>query len=138
MNRNLNSVAAVPSSARVPRVSASPDRTLGVSPRRTFIVFTLLVSSVYADHALAQKISLVGGTVINPADGKQIENAVVVINGGRIESVSSRKESGVPVGSKWVECDNKFFLRGYIDMHVHFFQSCDLFSRPDGEDYYCV
>src|SRR4030095_8551470 len=81
------------------------------------------------------KISLVGGTVINPADGKRIENAVVVINGNKIESVDSRKESGVPVGSKWVECDKKFILPGYIDTHVHFFQSGDLFTRPDGADF---
>src|SRR4030095_11806830 len=81
------------------------------------------------------KTSLVGGTVINPADGETIENAVVVVNGDKIESVASRKESGVPVGSKWVECDKKFILPGYIDTHVHFFQSGDLFTRPDGADF---
>ena len=57
----------------------------------------LLVGSALASSAFAQKISLVGGTVINPADGTTIANAVVVINGDKIESVASRKESGVPV-----------------------------------------
>src|SRR6059058_1582031 len=95
----------------------------------------LLIGSALASSAFAQKASLVGGTVINPADGKTIENAVVVINGDKIESVASRKESGVPVGSKWVECDKKFILPGYIDTHVHFFQSGDLFTRPDGADF---
>src|SRR5947208_3045515 len=95
----------------------------------------LLIGSALASSAFAQKISLAGGTVINPADGKTIENAVVVINGDKIESVASRKESGVPVGSKWVECDKKFILPGYIDTHVHFFQSGDLFTRPDGADF---
>ena len=95
----------------------------------------LLIGSALASSAFAQKISLVGGTVVNPADGKTIENAVVVINGDKIESVASRKESGVPVGSKWVECDKKFILPGYIDTHVHFFQSGDLFTRPDGADF---
>ena len=95
----------------------------------------LLIGSALASSTFAQKISLVGGTVINPADGKRIENAVIVINGNKIESVASRKESGVPVGSKWVECDKKFILPGYIDTHVHFFQSGDLFTRPDGVDF---
>ncbi|PYL03799.1 MAG: amidohydrolase [Verrucomicrobia bacterium] len=95
----------------------------------------LLIGSALASSAFAQKASLVGGTVINPADGKTIENAVVVINGDKIESVASRKESGVPVGSKWVECEKKFILPGYIDTHVHFFQSGDLFTRPDGVDF---
>src|SRR5205823_14084395 len=92
----------------------------------------LLIGSALASSAFAQKISLVGGTVINPAGGKTIENAVVVINGDKIESVARRKESGVRVGSRWVECDGRFILPGYIDIHVHFFQSGDLFTRPDG------
>src|SRR5438445_8528500 len=97
-------------------------------------IAAFLIGSALATSALAQKISLVGGTVINPADGKIVQNAVLVINGDKIESVASRKESGVPVGSRWVECDGKFILPGYIDTHVHFFQSGDLFTRPDGAD----
>ena len=74
----------------------------------------LLIGSALASSAFAQKTSLVGGTVINPADGKTIENTVVVINGDKIESVASRKESGVPVGSKWVECEEKFILPVFV------------------------
>src|SRR5213595_3460899 len=97
-------------------------------------IAAFLIGSALATSALAQKISLVGGTVINPADGKIVQNAVLVINGDKIESIASRKQSGVPVGSRWVECDGKFILPGYIDTHVHFFQSGDLFTRPDGAD----
>ena len=97
-------------------------------------IAAFLIGAALTTSALAQKISLVGGTVVNPADGKTVQNAVVVINGDKIESVASRKESGVPVGSRWVECDGKFILPGYIDTHVHFFQSGDLFTRPDGAD----
>jgi imidazolonepropionase-like amidohydrolase len=82
----------------------------------------------------AEKISLVGGTVINPADGKIIENAVLVIDREKIESVASRRETGVPVSSRWVDCKGKFILPGYIDTHVHFFQSGGLFTRPDVVD----
>src|SRR5438128_1303721 len=97
-------------------------------------IAAFLIGAALATSALAQKISLVGGTAINPADDKMVQNTVVVINGDKIESVASRKESGVPVGSRWVECDGKFILPGYIDTHVHFFQSGDLFTRPDGAD----
>ncbi|HEV2095606.1 MAG TPA: hypothetical protein VGQ82_03805, partial [Chthoniobacterales bacterium] len=85
-------------------------------------------------NARAEKISLVGGTAINPGDGKIIENAVIVINGDTIERVASRKDLGVPTGSKWVDCKGKFILPGYVDTHVHFFQSGDLFARPDAVD----
>src|SRR2546430_13172511 len=97
-------------------------------------IAAFLIGSALATSALAQKISLVGGTVMSPADGKIVQNAVLVINGDKIESVASRKESGVPVGSRRIECDKKFVLPGYIDTHVHFFQSADLFTRPDGAD----
>lgn len=96
------------------------------------------LAAALANSACGEKISLVGGTVINPADGKTIENAIVVVNGDYIESVASRRQSEVPTGSKWIECDKKFILPGYIDTHVHFFQSGDLFTRPDGADFNSV
>ena len=84
--------------------------------------------------AAGAKISLVGATVINPRDGRIVPNAVVVINGDTIESVGSRREAEVPAGSKWIDCKGKFILPGYIDTHVHFFQSGGLFTRPDVVD----
>src|SRR4029077_6202847 len=97
-------------------------------------IAAFLIGSALTTSALAQKISLVGGTVINPADGKIVQNAVLVLNGDKIESISNPKESGVPAGSQWVDCAGKFILPGYIDTHVHFFQSGDLFTRPDAAD----
>lgn len=97
-------------------------------------IAAFFIASLAVSNALAQKISLVGGTVINPADGKVVENPVVVINGDKIESVASRTQSGIPVGSRRIECEKKFILPGYIDTHVHFFQSADLFTRPDAAD----
>jgi imidazolonepropionase-like amidohydrolase len=83
--------------------------------------------------AQAEKISLVGAAVINPADGKTLPNATVVINGDRIERVSMGKQDAAALG-KQIDCAGKFILPGYIDTHVHFFQSGDLFTRPDGAD----
>jgi imidazolonepropionase-like amidohydrolase len=82
----------------------------------------------------AQKVSLVGGTAIDPRASRILENCVIVIDGDRIAAVGTRREMGVPTGSRWVECNGKFILPGYIDTHVHFFQSADLFTRPDGAD----
>ena len=100
---------------------------------KKLIVFA--IAALLALSARGEKVSLVGGTVINPSDGRVIENAVLVINGDKIESVASRKETGVPVGSRWVDCAGKFILPGYIDTHIHFFQSGDLFTRPDAADF---
>jgi imidazolonepropionase-like amidohydrolase len=86
-----------------------------------------------ATAARAGKLSLVGGTVINPAEGKVLPNATIVINGDKIEAVVMGKQNPAPLG-KQIDCKGKFILPGYIDTHVHFFQSADLFTRPDGAD----
>jgi imidazolonepropionase-like amidohydrolase len=90
--------------------------------------------SILALAARAEKIAVVGGTLINPATSQVLENSVVVIDGDRISAVGTRKDMTVPTGSKWIDCKGKFILPGYIDTHVHFFQSGDLFTRPDVVD----
>ena len=90
--------------------------------------------SIFALAARAEKITLVGGTLINPATSQVLENGVVVIDGDRISAVGTRKDMAVPTGSKWIDCKGNFILPGYIDTHVHFFQSGDLFTRPDVVD----
>src|SRR5256886_5923675 len=95
--------------------------------------FLVIAVSILSLSARAEKISLVGGTVINPADGKALSNATVVINGNKIERVAIGKQDAASLG-KQIDCSGKFILPGYIDTHIHFFQSGDLFTRPDGAD----
>lgn len=82
----------------------------------------------------AEPVALVGGTVINPRDGRIIPNAVVIVDGERIAAVGTKAETKVPEGARTVDCAGKFILPGYIDTHVHFFQSGGLFTRPDAID----
>ena len=98
---------------------------------KTFIAFLLVCCAI---STYADKISLVGATVINPADGKIIPDGTVVINGDKIERVSIGKQDAASLGRQ-IDCAGKFILPGYIDTHVHFFQSADLFTRPDGADF---
>jgi imidazolonepropionase-like amidohydrolase len=95
--------------------------------------FLAIALSILSLSARAEKISLVGGTVINPANGKVMPNATVVIDGDRIERIAMGKQDAAALG-KQIDCAGKFILPGYIDTHVHFFQSGDLFTRPDGAD----
>src|SRR5437762_9067911 len=97
-------------------------------------ILTAIALSSFVLTARAEKISLVGGTVINPADGKVLPNATVVIDGDKIERVTMGKQDAAALGRQ-IDCVGKFVLPGYIDTHVHFFQSADLFTRPDGADF---
>jgi len=96
-------------------------------------IFLCLCTLLAAVTANAEKISLVGATVIDPADGKVLPNATVVINGDKIENVAMGEQNATALG-KQIDCAGKFILPGYIDTHIHFFQSADLFTRPDGAD----
>src|SRR5205814_9308753 len=88
-----------------------------------------------AGRASAEKIALTGGTLIKPGNGQIVENAIILIDGNRIARVGEAKSFNWP--EAWgprIDCTGKFILPGYIDTHVHFFQSGDLFTRPDGAD----
>jgi imidazolonepropionase-like amidohydrolase len=97
------------------------------------LILTAIALVSFALTGRTEKISLVGGTVINPANGKVLPNATVVIDGDKIERVAMGKQEAATLG-KQIDCAAKFILPGYIDTHVHFFQSGDLFTRPDGAD----
>lgn len=87
-----------------------------------------------AQSSLAGKTALVGATVINPGQAQVIENAIVVIEGDRIVSVGAAPTSKVPAGAKVIDVKGRWILPGYIDSHVHFFQSGGLYTRPDAID----
>ncbi|MGI8890147.1 MAG: amidohydrolase family protein [Chthoniobacterales bacterium] len=81
----------------------------------------------------AEQIALVGATVINPADGKTLSNATLLLEGKEIVELKTADMS-LPPETRQIDCRGKFILPGYIDTHVHFFQSGDLFTRPDVVD----
>ncbi len=85
--------------------------------------------------ARAEKLALVNGTVINPGGKTPIlENCIVLIDGAEIKSVGGAFPVALSSDVKQVDCAGKFILPGYIDTHVHFFQSADIYTRPDAVD----
>jgi imidazolonepropionase-like amidohydrolase len=100
--------------------------------RRIFFFILGVLCSLTS--VLGEEIALTGGTVINPADGKKIEKAIVLIEGERIVKAGSPNDIKIPPDARRIDCAGKFILPGYIDTHVHFFQSGDLYTRPDVVD----
>ena len=98
---------------------------------RSLCLFGLLLCALQAH---AESVALTGGTVINPRDGRIIPKAVVLITGDTIKNVAPASELKPPANARVVDCAGKFILPGYIDTHIHFFQSGGLFTRPDVVD----
>jgi imidazolonepropionase-like amidohydrolase len=85
-------------------------------------------------EAHAERIALVNGTLINPGKGQAVPNALVIVDGERIAAVGDARSAISTAGARVIDCKGKFILPGYIDTHIHFFQSGDLFTRPDVVD----
>src|SRR5437773_6268539 len=93
-----------------------------------------LALSIFALTARAEKIALVNGTIINPDKSQIVQNATIIIDGDKIAAAGDAKTISTPKDARIVDCKGKFILPGYIDTHIHFFQSGDLFTRPDVVD----
>ena len=87
-----------------------------------------------ANGALAEKIALVNGTLIDPGSGKIIPNGAITIEGDRITAIIQGKTDVSRKGDTVIDAKGKFILPGYVDTHVHFFQSGDIYTRPDAVD----
>jgi imidazolonepropionase-like amidohydrolase len=94
----------------------------------------VLIFSAYALSGRAEKIALVNGTVVDPARERVTANRIVLIDANKIAAVGDVKTLSAPKDARTIDCRGKFILPGYIDTHVHFFQSGDLFTRPDVVD----
>jgi imidazolonepropionase-like amidohydrolase len=65
-------------------------------------------------------------------------DATVVIRGERIVAVGPRASTKVPDGATRIDGHGRWLIPGMIDGHVHFFQSGNLYTRPDVADFNAV
>ena len=82
-------------------------------------------------------VAIVGGTVVHPqrdAARAIAPNSVILIADGRISAVGRADSLAIPAGATVVDARGKWIVPGLIDAHVHFFQSGNLYTRPDAVD----
>ncbi len=104
---------------------------------KRFLCFCILAAASAAASCLATPSGLtiiLNGTAIDPGSGKIIPNAAISIQGDHITAVTEAGSEIPKKGDQVINAAGKFILPGYIDTHVHFFQSGGLFTRPDGVD----
>jgi imidazolonepropionase-like amidohydrolase len=61
-----------------------------------------------------------GGTLIDGNGGTPVPDALIVIQGNKIESVSRKGQASYAAGAQVLKADGKFILPGLIDAHVHY------------------
>src|SRR3982750_4027923 len=100
--------------------------------KRLFLLGLAFASTAWA--APSGTTVIANGTAIDPGSGKIIPNAALIIEGDRIKSIVQHSPEVPKKGDSVIDARGKFILPGYIDTHVHFFQSGDIFTRPDAID----
>jgi imidazolonepropionase-like amidohydrolase len=106
---------------------------------RWFGLAAALVLAGVPCHAAETSITaIVGATVIHPdrdLPSAVAANSTVIIAGRRIESIGPAGSTAVPAGATRIDGHGKWVVPGLIDSHVHFFQSGNLYTRPDVADF---
>ncbi len=102
--------------------------------KRLLLLALTALGAVSALAASSGTTLIVNGTLIDPGTGKVIPNGAVRIEGDRIAAIIQNSTEIPKKGDGVIDAKGKFVLPGYIDTHVHFFQSGDIYTRPDGLD----
>ena len=85
-----------------------------------FLVSWIIPISVAAQGEQTSTLVVEGGTLIDGNGGSPIPDALIIIRGNRIESVSRKGELSYPAGAQVLHADRKFILPGFLDAHVHY------------------
>ncbi len=83
------------------------------------------------DQTPSPPVTLLGATVHDGTGAAPIEDAVIVLRDGRIESVGPRADVVIPAGTDTIHLQGKHIIPGLIDTHVHYSQTGWVDGRPD-------
>lgn len=86
-------------------------------------------------------IYITGITVIHPerTGNAAVEPySTVMVQDGRIQFVGRNVTLELPQGATVIDGRGKYLIPGLVDSHVHFFQSGNLYTRPDAADFNAV
>lgn len=79
----------------------------------------LALCLLFAQGAAAQKLALVGGTLVDGTLADPIEDSVVLVEGERIVAVGTVETLPVPADATVISTEGMTVLPGLWDMHVH-------------------
>jgi imidazolonepropionase-like amidohydrolase len=82
-----------------------------------------------------------GATIVHPSQNGAAAlepGATIVIQGDRIQLAGAGITLELPQGATIIDGRGKWVAPGLVDSHVHFFQSGNLYTRPDAADFNAV
>jgi imidazolonepropionase-like amidohydrolase len=94
-------------------------------PIRRYVLALLIVSALSMLLGSPQKpaaddIALVGGRIYASPAAMPIDDGVVIVKGGKIAAVGTRRSTIIPAEILTVNCSGKIITAGFQNSHVHF------------------
>ena len=103
------------------------------------VVALLLMAGAATAAPIERITAIVGVTVVHPeateAEAAETPDSTVILAGSRIQAVGPAATTPVPRGATVINGKGQWIIPGLIDSHVHFFQSGNLYTRPDVADF---
>jgi imidazolonepropionase-like amidohydrolase len=97
-----------------------------------FMLSVLFILSVFINSGFAQVPTptppklhyfVKAKLVVNPADGKTLENAVIEVSSGKIVRLGQVGNIKIPAGAEVFDFSDKYIIPGLIDTHAHLYTS---------------
>ncbi len=103
------------------------------------LAFAFMAALLAQAPAAAEPVTaIVGATVVRPdrePDAAVARDQTIVLSGSYIEAIGPASSTPIPKGATRIDARGKWVIPGLVDAHVHFFQSGNLYTRPDAADF---
>ena len=102
------------------RIFSKPNRIIIILvPFLSVLLILFVILFMGKQGSSPSYLVLKGGTLIDGTGSPLLSEAVVIIQGNRIQSIAGVGEAKLPSGARVVDCRGKTILPGLIDVHIH-------------------
>ncbi len=100
------------------RIFSKP-KTLIIITVPIILVLVFIYLFLIKEEKASDYLVLRGGTLIDGTGSPPLSEAVVIIQGNRIQSIARLGEAKLPSDAQVIDCRGKTVLPGLIDVHIH-------------------